>query len=78
MIYSDGVHLISDVSVDDLHFFCRTIGIKRCWFHSGSRFSHYDIPQKFRADFFEKNPIVQKVTSRQIVEILKRARTSLL
>jgi len=72
VIYSDGVHLISDVSVDDLHVYCKRIGIKRCWFHSGSRFSHYDIPKRMQPDFFERFPEVTKVTAREIVEILRR------
>lgn len=71
MMYSDGVHLISDTSVEELHEFCKKINIKRCWFHYSSRFPHYDIPKKRRADFFINYPLVKKVTSREIVLLLK-------
>ena len=72
MIYSDGIHIISSISIDHLHEFCKTIGIKKCWYHAGSRFKHYDIPKKMRKDFFEKYKMVQKVSSRDIVKILKK------
>lgn len=71
MIYSDGVHLISIVSLDHLHEYCKSIEIKRCWYHPG-RFKHYDIPKKMRKDFFKNNPEVNKVSSREIVLLLKK------
>lgn len=72
MIYSDGIHLISSVSLEDLHEYCKSIGIKRCWYHAGSKFKHYDIPKKMRVDFFDKHPEVNKVSAREIVRILKQ------
>lgn len=69
-IYSDGIHLISDVGVEHLHLFCKEIGIKRCWYHVG-RWPHYDIPKLRRKNFFEDHPEVLKVSSREIVRILK-------
>lgn len=71
MIYSDGIHLISDQGTSHLHEYCKTIGIKRCWFHSSKKFPHYDIPKLKRESFFSQNPDVIRVSSREIVTILK-------
>lgn len=40
-------HLIAD-SVEELHAFCRQVGIHRCWFHNVRERPHYDItgPQR--------------------------------
>lgn len=44
MILTDGVHLISDESLEELHKFALKIGLKRCWFQGGSRrHPHYDL-----------------------------------
>jgi len=71
LIYSDGVHLISSESIQELHEFCLKIGIKRCWYHSSSKFPHYDIPKKKRKTFFIDNPTVIQASSREIVSKLK-------
>ena len=44
MIYTDGVHLISEASIDELHAFAANIGLKRAWFQERppGRF-HYDL-----------------------------------
>lgn len=71
MIYSDGVHLIHLGGIEALHSYAASIGIKRCWFHRGSKFPHYDIPKKRRRDFFKQNPEVIKVNCRELVIKLK-------
>lgn len=40
-------HLVAD-SLDELHQFCKDIGVKRCWYHAHRRHPHYDItgPQR--------------------------------
>jgi hypothetical protein len=40
-------HMSAD-SLEELHAFAARIGVKRCWFHRGSRYPHYDItlPQR--------------------------------
>lgn len=47
MIYTDGVHLISDNNLDELHKFAITIGLKR-HFYEGLRKNHphYDLTNK--------------------------------
>lgn len=69
MIYSDGIHIISDTSLGELHAYCQSIGIKKCWFHRGT-FPHYDIPVKMRKSFFDLTKL-EKVTPRDIVKILR-------
>lgn len=41
MVYTDGVHLIAD-SLEELHAFALSIGLKRCWFQN-HRHKHYDL-----------------------------------
>ena len=69
MIYTDGIHVISDTSEDELHDWAQKAGIKRCWFHRGSLHPHYDVPKGMRGTVF---PGVEVVDSRTIVAILNR------
>lgn len=73
MIYSDGIHIVSDVGVADLHAFAAEMGIARGWFHARSRFPHYDVPFYERDTFFADYPEVQQVSSKEIVRILRRS-----
>lgn len=43
MIYFDGVHLATDGSIEELHIFAQSIGLKREWFQSHPRHPHYDV-----------------------------------
>jgi hypothetical protein len=47
MIYCDKMgHLISDTSLEELHIFATSIGLKRSWFQGasgGGKFPHYDL-----------------------------------
>lgn len=47
MIYTDGVHIISDQSVAELRAFMRKVGIKDCWYHPSRNHPHYDKPKRF-------------------------------
>jgi len=42
MIMTDGTHLVSSESLDELHTFARTIGLRRGWFQN-HRIPHYDL-----------------------------------
>ena len=45
MTYTDGIHLVAD-SLEELHEFASSIGIKRCWFHGMRKgHPHYDLPK---------------------------------
>lgn len=43
MIITDGVHLVSTESEEELHVFARRIGLKRCWYQNHARHPHYDL-----------------------------------
>lgn len=44
MILTDGVHLISDKSLDELHDFAASMGLKRHWFQGKNKgHPHYDL-----------------------------------
>lgn len=36
-------------SVPNLHRMADDLGNKRCWFHSGASYPHYDIPKRMMA-----------------------------
>lgn len=58
-------HLVCEpYSVENLHEMARDLGIGRHWFHR----DHYDIPIRRRAEIEAK---CEKVTSRQIVELVR-------
>ena len=46
MILTDGVHLISDTSEDELHAFAQKMGLKRRWFQNKPDHPHYDLTTK--------------------------------
>jgi hypothetical protein len=71
MIYTDGTHLVSDRSLDELHLFARLIGLKKEWFQFHPKHSHYDIiSQHKKALAFERGAIF--VSSRKIVQICRK------
>ena len=43
MILTDGIHLVSDENLAELHRFARKIGLKRIWYQHHRRHPHYDI-----------------------------------
>lgn len=55
-------------SVENLHAMALDLGIKRCWYHSSSRFKHYDIPKRRIAEIQAKCEVV---SSREILRIVK-------
>ena len=65
MIYTDGIHIISDESLDELHEWCATQEIGRHFFHRG-RWPHYDIPKRRIDEHFP----AEKVATRKLIEIL--------
>lgn len=68
MIYTDGAHVISNISRQELSNWARAQGIKRHFFHYG-RHLHYDIPKGRRKEKFP----AQYVTTRELVRISKAA-----
>ena len=43
MILTDGIHLVSDSSLEELHAFAQNMGLKRHWFQVHRNHPHYDL-----------------------------------
>jgi hypothetical protein len=67
-------HLIAD-SLAELHAFCKTVGINRCWFHNARGHPHYDVtgPQREAAIAAGAIPI----TDRELLYRTESGRRSL-
>lgn len=85
MIYTDGVHLISDKSLHDLHQFARLLGLKAEWFQ-WQNYPHYDLVKSVKnkdntLSFVKSEPKgamavkvgAKLVSSRKIVEVLQQS-----
>lgn len=55
-------------SVENLHRMADDLGIKRCWFHRGASYPHYDIPKRRIAEITAK---CELVSGREILAIVK-------
>lgn len=67
-------HLVCEpYSVENLHIMAKRLGIKRCWFHSGSRYPHYDIPLKRVEEVKKKCFVVPPVGIFRIIVPRKKA-----
>jgi hypothetical protein len=61
-------HMTAD-SLDELHAFASTIGVRPCWFHRGSKYPHYDITAPQRDTAIAAG--ARAVTSRELLPIAK-------
>ena len=69
----DARHLICEpYSVAALHEMAQALGIKRCWYHSSSRYPHYDIPKRRIAEITAKCEVV---STEEILRIIKAWQT---
>jgi hypothetical protein len=69
MIFTDGVHLVSDGTLTDLHLFASELGLKREWFQDG-RLPHYDLTTARaarRAEALGARP----VSTREVVKAIR-------
>jgi len=46
MIITDEIHLTSTESLEELHKFAQSIGLKREWFQDHKKYPHYDLTTK--------------------------------
>ncbi len=78
MILTDGTHLVSDRSIEELHRFARNLGLKRCWFQEGGarKIPHFDLTTPNAVSRALENGAVL-VTSRDIVRRARRKSPSL-
>lgn len=56
-------------SLTELHSFAATIGVKRHWFHRGSRYPHYDINEDQRSAAIANGAVA--ISSKELVPISK-------
>lgn len=73
-VCDNGRHLICvPYSIENLHAMAKDLNIKRCWYHSGSNYPHYDIPKKRIAEIQAKCEII---SSSALLTIIKEAQNS--
>ena len=71
MIYTDGVHMVTDGDIKELHEFAESIGLKRHFFHGVRKgHPHYDLTNaKIRRKAMMAG--AKLVSSRDIVKIVR-------
>lgn len=67
MIHSDGIHVVSDTSFEELHRWAERHNIGHHFFHRG-RWPHYDIPKRKRDVVFAD---VNQTTSRNLLNTMR-------
>jgi len=71
-IYFDGIHLLSDESLNELHAFAQRVGLKRVWFQA-KRIPHYDVFGKMVKLVLAEHP--QMISTRkELYEVIKKAK----
>lgn len=69
MVFTDGIHLMSD-NLDELHEFAKGIGLQPRWFQSNPRHPHYDLMSKIMVQrALDKGAI--KTTTKDMLEKVK-------
>ena len=73
MIYTDGVHLICDGDIEELHRFAAKIGLRRSWFQGADKASylHYDMTVKWRVQR-ALNCGAKLISPKECLEILQQ------
>lgn len=66
MIITDGVHLVSTESEQELHEFAQRIGLKRIWYQNHPTHPHYDMTVKWRVRLALKAG-AQMVTRKEVL-----------
>jgi hypothetical protein len=65
----DGRHLVCfPYSIENLHIMAEDLGVKRCWFHKGATYPHYDVPKRRIQEMKERCELVD---GRKILAIVK-------
>lgn len=74
VLYTDGIHLISDCSVEELYEFGESIGLKREWVHWTPGRPHFDlINEQIRAKALAAG--ANRLKRREFVAALRRMPT---
>ena len=68
--FTDGMrHLVClPYTRENLHTMAAELGIKRCWWHSGASYMHYDVPKRRVAEITAR---CELVTPQQLLAIVK-------
>lgn len=69
--FTSGCHLFAD-SLEELHAFAASIGMKRIWFQSQARLPHYDLNARRRAQALELG--AKEIDGREISKRIRAAR----
>ena len=65
--YDEQRHLVCEpYSVENLHKMAEDLGIKRCWYHAGTK-PHYDVPKRMMATIGQRATLV---SPREILKIV--------
>lgn len=72
---TDGArHLICvPYSREGLHQMADALGIHRCWFHSSSKYPHYDIPKRRIAEIEAK---CRMIPTTELLRIIKESQST--
>jgi len=72
-LYTDGVHLVSDRSIAELHRFAKRIGLRRNRYHGEKRgHPHYDLPGRWFPRIIQTGSNVFVADRRGLVRALRR------
>lgn len=71
MIYTDGTHLITTGSLDNLHDFAHKMGLRREWFQNHGKYPHYDLTTN-RAFRRALDAGAKLVSSKDIIKLLSK------
>ena len=68
MVFTDGTHLVA-TSIERLHAFAESIGLKKTWFQNHPRHPHYDIIKSKRKAAVKAGAVL--VNKKTIVEFCR-------
>lgn len=71
-IYYDKIgHLVSDSSLEELHSFAQSLGLRKEWFQDHPKHPHYDLTTE-RIKNKAKKLGAKKVSSKEIIILLRK------
>jgi len=71
MIFTDNVHLTGD-SLQELHIFAQSVGLKRQWFQEHPHHPHYDITTSRMLRKILSRDTVVRISTKQLLEKITR------
>ena len=71
MVYTDNTHLVAD-TVEELHSFAVSLGLRREWFQSNPKHPHYDLFGSMVQKAIDRG--AKQISSKEIVMFNKDAK----